>query len=60
RETERMLNERRRFSRSSSILLNDEPGSCWQETIKFIERLYKHAYNKLSTLWNNYRRNRTN
>lgn len=55
RETERMLAERRRFSRSSSTLLSDEPGSCWEETIKYLERLWKHAYRRLSVRWHNYR-----
>ncbi|CAF4737228.1 unnamed protein product, partial [Rotaria sp. Silwood2] len=60
RETERMLNERRRFSRSSSTLLSDEPGSCWEETIKYIERLYKHAYKNINILWKNYKINHAN
>ncbi|CAF3704659.1 unnamed protein product [Adineta steineri] len=55
RETERMLAERRRFSRSSSTLLSDEPGSCWEETIKYLERLWKHAYKRLVIAWKNYR-----
>ncbi|CAF3603222.1 unnamed protein product [Adineta steineri] len=56
RETERMLAERRRFSRSSSTLTSDEPGSCWEETIKYLERLWKHAYKRLVISWKNYRR----
>ncbi|CAF3425077.1 unnamed protein product [Rotaria socialis] len=51
RETERMLAERRRFSRSSSTLISDEPGSCWEETIKYLERLWKHGYKHLVMLW---------
>ncbi|CAF3786772.1 unnamed protein product, partial [Rotaria sp. Silwood1] len=60
RETERMLNERRRFSRSSSTLLSDEPGSCWEETIKYMECLYKHAHKKINILWKNYKLNHAN
>ena len=56
RETERMLAERRRFSRSSSTILSDEPGSCWEETIKYLERLTKHANKRLHILWKNFRR----
>ena len=55
RETERMLAERRRFSRSSSTLLSDEPGSCWEETVKYLERLSKHAHKRLHILWIRYR-----
>jgi voltage-dependent calcium channel T type alpha-1G len=55
RETERMLAERMRFSRSSSTLLSEEPGSCWEETIKYLERLWKHAHKRLNILWKNYR-----
>lgn len=54
RETERMLAERRRFSRSSSTLLSEEPGSCWQETIKYIERLAKHAHKRIIIMWKNH------
>ena len=56
RETERMLAERRRFSRSSSTLLSDEPGSCWEETIKYLERLWKHARKRIATSWKHYKR----
>ncbi|CAF1635703.1 unnamed protein product, partial [Adineta ricciae] len=51
RETERMLAERRRFSRSSSTLLSDEPGSCWEETIKYLEHLWKRGHRRLVALW---------
>jgi voltage-dependent calcium channel T type alpha-1G len=56
RETARMLAERRRFSRSSTTLSNDEPGSCWEETIKYLERLWKTAHKRLVILWKNHRR----
>jgi hypothetical protein len=51
-----MLAERRRFSRSSSTLLSDEPGSCWEETIKYVERLWKHAHKHLRIFWRNFRK----
>ncbi len=59
RETERMLAERRRYSRSSTTISSDEPGSCWEETIKYLERLWKHAHKRLNILWKNYRQKHT-
>ncbi|CAF0755454.1 unnamed protein product [Rotaria sordida] len=59
RETERMLAERRRFSRSSSTLVSDEPGSCWEEAIKYIERLWHHGHRRLIVLWKHYKKKRT-
>ena len=58
RETERMLAERRRFSRSSSTLVSDEPGSCWEETIKYLERLWRRASKHLHIWWKTRRRRR--
>ena len=58
RETERMLAERRRFSRSSSTIVSEEPGSCWEETIKYLERLWRHAHKALVILWRNHRQKR--
>ena len=58
RETERMLAERRRFSRSSSTIVSEEPGSCWEETIKYFERLWRHARKGLVILWRNHRQKR--
>lgn len=58
RETERMMAERRRFSRSSSTLLSEEPGSCWEETIKYLERLWKHGQKRLKIWWSNRREKR--
>ena len=50
RETERMIAERRRFSRSSSTLLStsdSDPGSCWEEMIKLIGHLFRRAHRKI-------------
>ena len=51
RETERMIAERRRFSRSSSSNINSssdaDPGSCWEELLKFLARLTRRAYRKI-------------
>lgn len=60
RETERMLNERRRFSRTSSARLSDEQSSCWADTITYLEYLWKQAYKKMIISWKNYRNNQTN
>ena len=58
RETERMLAERRRFSRSSSTIVSDEPGSCWEETIKYLERLWRRGYKNLEARWKTHRKKR--
>ena len=58
RETERMLAERRRFSRSSSTLFSEEPGSCWEETIKYFERLWRHAHKRIIIHWKNFQNKR--
>ena len=57
RETERMLAERRRFSRSSSTF-SEEPGSCWEETIKYFERLWRHAHKRIIIHWKNFQNKR--
>ena len=48
RETERMIAERRRFSRSNSTLMSSEaePGSCWEELIKAIAHLLRQIYRR--------------
>ena len=44
RETERMIAERRRFSRSSSTMNSEgEGGGCWEELLKFIIHLMKKS-----------------
>ena len=58
RETQRMLTERRRFSRSTGTLSSDEPGTCWEETIRYFEQLWKHVRRRFSTLWRYYRKKR--
>ena len=50
RETERMIAERRRFSRSSSTLLStsdSDPGSCWEELIKLIGHLIRRTHRRV-------------
>jgi hypothetical protein len=58
RETERMIAERRRFSRSSSTLLSDaggDPGSCWEEFIKFVCHLFRKSKRKLARKYSQYK-----
>jgi hypothetical protein len=58
RETERMIAERRRFSRSSSTLLSDagtDPGSCWEEFIKFVCHLFRKSKRKLARKYFQYK-----
>ncbi|CAF3190743.1 unnamed protein product, partial [Rotaria sp. Silwood2] len=55
RETERMLNEQKRFKHSSSTLLIDEHNSFWADTITYLEYLWKYAYKRIHSSWINYR-----
>ncbi|CAF0857896.1 unnamed protein product [Rotaria sordida] len=59
RETERMLNERKRYKRSSSTLLIDEHNSCWTHTIIYLEYLWKYIYERIHISWKNYRQKHT-
>jgi hypothetical protein len=57
RETERMIAERRRFSRSSSTLLSDaerEPGSCWEEFLKYIGHLIRKGKREIIRRYHEY------
>ena len=51
RETERMLQERKRFQSSSTLASNSEPGGCYSEFLKYIARLYRRAKRKLIKLY---------
>ncbi|CAF4869841.1 unnamed protein product, partial [Rotaria sp. Silwood1] len=51
RETERMLVEQKRFSRSTITLTNDQQGSCWEEIIKYFQRLLKRVYKRFESCW---------
>ncbi|CAF3048488.1 unnamed protein product [Rotaria sp. Silwood2] len=55
RETARMLAEQKRFSRSTTTVTSDQQGSCWEETIKYFQRLWKRAYKRFRTFWKNHR-----
>src|SRR5207237_691304 len=47
--------EQRRFSRSSNITLNNQPGSCWEEIILYFQHLWKHIHQNLIILWTNFK-----
>ncbi|CAF3600682.1 unnamed protein product [Rotaria sp. Silwood1] len=51
RETEKMLVEQKRFSRSTTTLTNEQQGSCWEEIIKYFQRLLKRVYKRFETCW---------
>ncbi|CAF4166245.1 unnamed protein product, partial [Rotaria sp. Silwood2] len=58
RETERMLAEQKRFSPSSTTVTNDQQGSCWEEIIKYFQRLSKRACKRFRICWKNYQQKR--
>lgn len=61
RETERMIAERRRFSRSSSTLLSDaagDPGSCWEELLKYIGHLFRKSKRRLMKKYTQFKNER--
>lgn len=51
RETERMLQERKRYQSSSTLASNSEPSSCYNEILKYIGHLYRRAKRKLMKLY---------
>ena len=61
RETERMIAERRRFSRSTSTLLSDsanEPGSCWEEFLKYLGHLLRKSKRRVVKKYTKFKNNR--
>ena len=50
RETERMLQERKRFNSSSTLASNSEPGGCYNEILKYVAHLWRRAKRKLNRL----------
>lgn len=51
RETERMLQERKRYQSTSTLASNNEPSSCYHEILKYIGHLYRRAKRKLVKLY---------
>ena len=47
RETERMMAERFRGLCSSGGLVDNVPGTCWEEAIKYLERLLRRGYRRI-------------
>ncbi|XP_071106235.1 voltage-dependent T-type calcium channel subunit alpha-1G-like isoform X3 [Haliotis cracherodii] len=47
RETERMLQERKRYQSSSTIASNSEPGGCYSELLKLLVHYARRAKRKL-------------
>ena len=59
RETERMIAERRSFSRSNSTLFSDQdPGSCWEEMIKYISHLIRKLKRRIKDEYKQYNKRR--
>ena len=48
RETERMMQERKRFASSSTLASNSEPGGCYDEILKYIAHLWRRAKRKIA------------
>ena len=51
REMERMIQERKRFHSTSTLASNSEPGSCYDEIIKYIAHLWRRARRKLNRVF---------
>uniref|UniRef100_A0A2C9KEC7 Ion transport domain-containing protein n=1 Tax=Biomphalaria glabrata TaxID=6526 RepID=A0A2C9KEC7_BIOGL len=47
RETERMLQERKRFQSCSTLASNSEPAGCYTELLKLIAQMYRRVKRKL-------------
>ena len=50
RETERMLQERKRFHSSSTLASNSEPGGCYEEIMKYVAHILRRVKRKVSRL----------
>ena len=46
RETERMMQERKRYNSSSTLASNSEPGGCYDEIIKYIAHIFRRVKRK--------------
>ena len=51
RETERMLQERKRFQSSSTLSSSSEPSGCYNEILKYLAHLYRRGKRKLLKLY---------
>ena len=55
RETERMMQERKRFQSSSTLASNSEPGGCYSEILKYLAHLWRRAKRKIIKVYYNAR-----
>lgn len=51
RETERMMQERKRFQSTSTLASNSEPGGCYKEILKYLAHLWRRAKRKIVKLY---------
>ncbi|XP_021366372.1 voltage-dependent T-type calcium channel subunit alpha-1H-like [Mizuhopecten yessoensis] len=51
RETERMMQERKRFHSSSTLASNSEPGGCYSEILKYVAHLCRRAKRDITKLY---------
>ncbi|CAL1528277.1 unnamed protein product, partial [Lymnaea stagnalis] len=47
RETERMMQERKRFQSCSTLASNSEPGGCYSELLKLVAQVYRRVKRKV-------------
>lgn len=47
RETERMMQERKRYQSSSTLASNSEPGGCYSEILKYLAHLFRRGKRKV-------------
>lgn len=55
RETERMMQERKRFQSSSTLASNSEPAGCYAEILKYLAHLWRRAKRKIIKVYYNAR-----
>ena len=51
RETERMLQERKRFHSTSTLASNSEPGGCYKEILKYIAHLFRRGRRQIVKIY---------
>lgn len=51
RETERMMQERKRFQSSSTLASNSEPAGCYAEILKYVAHLGRRAKRKILKMY---------
>ncbi|KAK3774551.1 hypothetical protein RRG08_016923 [Elysia crispata] len=51
RETERMMQERKRFQSCSTLASNSEPGGCYTELLKLVAQVYRRVKRKVIKMY---------